>query len=162
MSGVHVSDRKASPELLRYQVLAQKIDDAATALSANAIPKSYRFLIGVQMANAADSLAEMVDLSMEFYPSCALAAYDRKKCYSIAISKAKTLKRLMNKAIRRNWAKPAQFSECIADIDEFIACVRGLKKNVKIKGVESAEDAIRWHKAQIKALDALQSSDVAP
>lgn len=162
MSGVHVSDRKPTPELLRYQVLAQGIDDAATRIAARSIPKSYRFIIGVQMADAANELAELVDLSLEFYPSNAVAANDRKRCYSRAVAKAKTLKRLMNKAMRLDLAKAADFEGAIAQIDEFIACVHGLKKSVKIKGIESAEDAIRWHKAQIAALDEIQSSHVAP
>lgn len=93
MSGVHVSDRKPTPELLRYQVLAQGIDDAATRIAARSIPKSYRFIIGVQMADAASELAEFVDLSLELYPSNAVAANDRKRCYSRAVAKAKTLKR---------------------------------------------------------------------
>lgn len=162
MSGVHTSDRKPTPQILRYQVLAQSIDDEATRLAARAIPKSYRFIIGVKMADAANDLAEMVDLSLEFYPSNAVAANDRKRCYSRAVAKAKTLKRLMNKAMRLDISRAGAFEAVIDDIDEFIACVHGLKKNLKIKGIESAEDAIRWHKAQIEALDEIQSGHVAP
>lgn len=162
MSGVHASKRKPTPDLLRYQVLAQSIDEAATRIAVRAIPKSYRFVIGVQMANAGNELAEMVDLSLEFYPSNAVAVNDRKRCYSEAIAKAKTLKRLMNKALRLNIASIHDLETTISQIDEFCACVRGLKKTVRIKGVESIDDAIRWHEAQIAALDEIQSSHVAP
>lgn len=162
MSGVHVSDRKPTLEVLRYQVLAQSIDDQVTRLAAKAIPKNYRFIIGVEMAKAANDLAELVDLSMEFYPSNAIAASDRKRCYSKAIAKAKTLKRLMNKALRLDLSKAGDFEAVISQIDEFIACARGLKKNVRVKGVESVEDAIKWHMAQIEALDEIQSSHVTP
>lgn len=156
MGGVHVSNRRPVPELLRYQVLAQSLDEIATRVAARSIPKSYRFIIGVPLASAADDLAELVDLSLEFYPSNALAANDRKRCYSQAIAKAKTMKRLANKAARLGLASASALESLVAQADEFVACVRGLKKNVRISGVESVSDAIDWHKAQIAALDRLQ------
>ena len=162
MSGVHVRNRQPTPELLRFQTLAQSLDDTATRVAAKVIPKNYRFVIGVQMANAANELAELVDESLEHYPSNSVAAQERRRCYSQAVAKAKTVKRLANKAKRLDLAKASEFDELISDANEFVKCVHGLKKNIKIKGVESAEDAIAWHKAQIEALDAIQLGDVAP
>ena len=159
---VHVSERTPTPVPLRILELAASIDEAATRAAANTIPKSYRFVLGVQMADAGNELAEYADLSQEFYPSSALAAFERKKCYSQAIARAKTLKRIMRKAVRLGIAPADRFERLLSDIGEFVDCARGLKKGVKVKGIESAEDAIRWHKAQIEALDALESGDVAP
>ena len=159
---VHVSERTPTPAPLRFLELASIIDAAATRAAANAIPKSYRFVLGVQMANAGNELAEYADLTQEFYPSSALAAYDRKRCLSEAIARAKTLKRLASKAVSLGAVPPDRFEELLRDIQEFIDCARGLKKAVKVKGEESVEDAIRWHKAQIRACDAIQSEDVVP
>lgn len=159
--GVHVSERTATPAPLRFLELASVIDAEATRAAASAIPKSYRFVLGVQMADAGNELAEFADLSQEFYPSSALAAFERKRCYSEAIARAKTLKRLAAKAARIAAVPPDRFEGMLRNIQEFIDCARGLKKSVKVKGVESAEDAARWHKAQLQALDAIQSQDVA-
>ena len=161
MSGVHKNDREEVPALTRFRELAKELDDEATRVAANVITKHYRFVIGVQLADAANDLAELADESFEHYPSSALAAHDRKKCYSEAIAKAKTVKRLANKARRLKVAKPEAFKTLIVCADEFIVIARGLKKSVKIKGVDSVEDAIAWHLAQIEALDAIQSGDVA-
>ena len=72
---VHVSERTPTPVPLRFLELAASIDEAATRAAANTIPKSYRFVLGVQMADAGNELAEYADLSQEFYPSSALAAF---------------------------------------------------------------------------------------
>ena len=168
MSGVHKNDREEVPALTRFRDLAKELDAEATRVGANVITKHYRFVIGVQMAEAANELAELADESFEHYPSSMLAAYDRKACYSRAIAKAKTLKRLANKARTLKIAKPEAFKKLVSDADEFINITRGLKKSVKVKGVESVEDAREWLLAQLDALeaaqpdeDALQSGDVA-
>ena len=160
MSEVHESERQKTPPQLRFLELAQSIDSAATR-AATAIPKSYRFILGVQMADAACELAEYADLAQEFYPSSALAAYDRKRCYSEAIARAKTVKRIMNKAVKMGLVPAERFEPLLCDIKEFVDTGRGLKKRVAVKDVESVEDAMAWHKAQIVALDAIQLSDAA-
>lgn len=172
MSEVHKNDREPIPELLRFQTLARDIDLEATRLGSKVVPKTYRFTIGVPMANAADAMAELVDESLEHFPSNSVAAQERRRCYSQAVAKAKTVKREANKMIRISerhrkdtgeyLVKPSAFAKLVEDANEFIACVHGLKKNVRVKGVESVEDAIAWHLAQIEALDAIQSGDVAP
>lgn len=126
------------------------------------MPKSYRFVLGVQMADAGNELAQWADMSQEFYPSSALAVFERKRCLSETIVRAKTLKRLADKAVKIGAVPPERFEGMLADIEELIACARGLKKEARLKGEESTEDAIRWHKAQLAALDTLQSGDVAP
>jgi len=161
MSEVHERDREPVPALTRFRTLAKDIDAEATRVAANVITKHYRFVIGVQMADAANELAELVDESLEHYPSNSLSAYDRKKCYSKAIARAKTVKRLANKSQKLKIAKPEAFKTLISDAEEFIKITRGLKKSVKVRGSESTEDLIAWHEAQIEALVALQSGDVA-
>lgn len=159
---VHVSERTPTPVPLRFLELAGSIDMQATRAAASTLPKSYRFVLGVQMADAGNELAQWADLSQEFYPSSALAVFERKRCISEAIVRAKTLKRLANKAAKLGAAPPDRFEALLADIEEFVACGRGLKKEARLKGEESVEDAIRWHKAQLAALDTLQSGDAAP
>ena len=159
---VRKNDREDVPALTRFRDLAKELDEEATRVAANVITKHYRFVIGVQMANAADALAELADESFEHYPSSMLAAYDRRKCYSKAISKAKTVKRQANKARRLRIAKPEAFKTLIEDADEFINIARGLKKSVKVKGVESIEDAREWLLAQLDALDAMQNEEEEP
>ena len=163
MSSVHEKDREEIPALTKFRMLARDIDAEATRIAANVVTKHYRFVIGVQLANAANELAELADESFEHYPSNALAAYDRKRCYSEAVAKAKTVKRLANKAIKLKIGegKAEPYKKLIADAGEFINIAHGLKKSVKIKGTGTVEDAIAWHKAQIAALDELQSNDVA-
>lgn len=161
---VRKNDREEVPALTRFRDLAKELDEEATRVAANVITKHYRFVIGVQMAEAANDLAELADESFEHYPSSMLAAYDRKKCYSEAIAKAKTLKRLANKARKLKIAKPEAFRTLVSDADEFINIARGLKKSVKVKGVESVDDAREWLLAQLEALEAdddVQSGDVA-
>ena len=53
MSGVHEKDREEIPALTKFRMLARDIDDEATRIAANVITKHYRFVIGVQLANAA-------------------------------------------------------------------------------------------------------------
>ena len=164
MSEVHERKREEVPALTKFRTLAKDIDAEATRVAANVITKHYRFVIGVQMAEAANELAELADESFEHYPSSALAAHDRKKCYSEAIAKAKTVKRLANKAQKLKVAKAESYKTLISSADEFINIARGLKKSVRVKGVESVDDAIAWHLAEIEALEslnALQSGDVA-
>ena len=163
MSSVHEKDREEIPALTKFRMLARDIDVEATRIAANVVTKHYRFVIGVQLANAANELAELADESFEHYPSNTLAAYDRKRCYSEAVAKAKTVKRLANKAIKLKVGegKAEPYKKLIADAGEFINIAHGLKKSVKVKGADTIEDAIAWHKAQIAALDELQSNDVA-
>ena len=159
---VHVSEREPTPAPLKFLELAHSLDMQATRAAAVVIPKSYRFVLGVQMADAGNELARWADLSQEFYPSSALAVFERKRCISEAIVQAKTLKRLTNKAAGIAAISPDRFGGMLGDIEELIACARGLKKEARLKGEESVEDAIRWHKAQLAALDTLQSGNVAP
>ena len=130
MTSVHERNREKSPELLRFQTLAQSLDDNATRVAAKVIPKNYRFIIGVQMANAANELAELVDESLEHYPSNSVEAQERRRCYAQAIAKAKTIKRLANKAKRLKLAKASEFDVLVSDASEFVKCVHGLKKNI--------------------------------
>ena len=161
MSGVYEKDREEVPALTRFRDLAKDIDDEATRVAAKVISKNYRFVIGVQLANAGNELAELADESYEHYPSNILAAYDRKRCYSQAVAKAKTVKRLANKAMRQkaNEGKAEQFKKLIADAGEFINIAHGLKKSVKVKGIESLDDVREWLLAQLEAVDLLQKEE---
>ena len=63
MSEVHERKREEVPALTKFRTLAKDIDVEATRVAANVITKHYRFVIGVQMAEAANELAELADES---------------------------------------------------------------------------------------------------
>lgn len=155
MSTVHESDRSPLPELLDFQVLAYQLDDEATHIAGSVISKHHRFTIGTVLANAASECAELCDLSQELYPSSPLGAYDRKKCYSRAIAKAKLVKRQLNKARRLKVAETSKLERGIELASSLIGSLRKLKGSVQVQGKnQSKQDAIEWLQAQIDALEA--------
>lgn len=154
MSTVHESDRSPLPEPLEFQVLAYELDDEATRVAGDVISKHHRFTIGTVLANAASSCAELCDLSQEHYPSSPLAAYDKKKCYSRAIAKAKLVKRQLNKARRLHVAETKKLQRGIELANELIGSLRKLKGSVQVQGDRSKKDAIEWLQAQIDAIEA--------
>lgn len=153
MSSVHESDRSPLPEPLEFQVLAYDLDDEATRIAGTVISKHHRFTIGTVMANAASECAELCDLSQEFYPASPLVAYDRKKCYSQAIAKAKKVKRQLNKARRLNVADTSKLQHGIELANALIGSLRKLKGSVQVQGDRSKKDAIEWLQAQIDAIE---------
>lgn len=152
---VNASQREETPAPRMLRILSRRVAAECARLAARAIPKSYRFVLGVPMAEAAHELAELVDMAEQYVPTSPLMAHERKRCYSEVVGKSRTISRMVDACSDMRLVKASTFARVTADLEEVKRIAHGLKRSVRVRGVTSAGDLLEWYQKQLGALDAL-------
>ena len=134
MSGVYARNRHLSAQ--KYFALALEIRDEITKkVTTKQLPKSYRFVFAVPMAETARSLVMNLVKADAFYPNTARNVDERKRFMTLAIADCNQLLqdlqclKSLNSNISLSW-----FETLIQDVDDDINLIKGARSGVKLIG----------------------------
>lgn len=134
MSGVYDRNRHLSAH--KYFTLALEIRAEITKkVTTKQLPKSYRFVFAVPMAETARSLVMNLVKADAFYPNTARNVDERKRFMTLAIADCNQLLqdlqclKSLNSNISLSW-----FETLIQDVDDDIKLIKGARSGVKLIG----------------------------
>ncbi|MFR3058454.1 MAG: hypothetical protein ACLTMI_00235 [Collinsella sp.] len=134
MSGVYARNRHLSTH--KYFTLALEIRAEITKkVTTKQLPKSYRFVFSVPMAETARSLVMNLVKADAFYPNTARNVEERKRFMTLAIADCNQLLqdlqclKSLNSNISLSW-----FETLIQDVDDDIKLIKGARSGVKLIG----------------------------
>lgn len=134
MSGVYARNRHLSVH--KYFTLALEIRAEITKkVTTKQLPKSYRFVFAVPMAETARSLVMNLVKADAFYPNTARNVDERKRFMTLAIADCNQLLqdlqclKSLNSNISLSW-----FETLIQDVDDDIKLIKGARSGVKLIG----------------------------
>lgn len=134
MSGVYARNRHLSSH--KYFTLALEIRAEITKkVTTKQLPKSYRFVFAVPMAETARSLVMNLVKADAFYPNTARNVDERKRFMTLAIADCNQLLqdlqclKSLNSNISLSW-----FETLIQDVDDDIKLIKGARSGVKLIG----------------------------
>ena len=134
MSGVYARNRHLSAQ--KYFALALEIRAEITKkVTTKQLPKSYRFVFAVPMAETARSLVMNLVKADAFYPNTARNVEERKRFMTLAIADCNQLLqdlqclKSLNSNISLSW-----FETLIKDVDDDIKLIKGARSGVKLIG----------------------------
>ena len=134
MSGVYARNRHLSAQ--KYFALALEIRAEITKkVTTKQLPKSYRFVFAVPMAETARSLVMNLVKADAFYPNTACNVEERKRFMTLAIADCNQLLqdlqclKSLNSNISLSW-----FETLIQDVDDDIKLIKGARSGVKLIG----------------------------
>ncbi len=134
MSGVYARNRHLSAQ--KYFTLALEIRAEITKkVTTKQLPKSYRFVFAVPMAETARSLVMNLVKADAFYPNTARNVEERKRFMTLAIADCNQLLqdlqclKSLNSNISLSW-----FETLIQDVDDDIKLIKGARSGVKLIG----------------------------
>ena len=134
MSGVYTRNRHLSAH--KYFTLALEIRAEITKkVTTKQLPKSYRFVFAVPMAETARSLVMNLVKADAFYPNTARNVDERKRFMTLAIADCNQLLqdlqclKSLNSNISLSW-----FETLIQDVDDDIKLIKGARSGVKLIG----------------------------
>lgn len=134
MSGVYARNRHLSAQ--KYFTLALEIRAEITKkVTTKQLPKSYRFVFAVPMAETARSLVMNLIKADAFYPNTARNVEERKRFMTLAIADCNQLLqdlqclKSLNSNISLSW-----FETLIQDVDDDIKLIKGARSGVKLIG----------------------------
>lgn len=134
MSGVYARNRNLSAH--KYFTLALEIRAEITKkVTTKQLPKSYRFVFAVPMAETARSLVMNLVKADAFYPNTARNVEERKRFMTLAIADCNQLLqdlqclKSLNSNISLSW-----FETLIQNVDDDIKLIKGARSGVKLIG----------------------------
>ena len=134
MSGVYARNRHLSAH--KYFTLALEIRAEITKkVTTKQLPKSYRFVFAVPMAETARSLVMNLVKADAFYPNTARNVDERKRFMTLAIADCNQLLqdlqclKSLNSNISLSW-----FETLIQAVDDDIKLIKGARSGVKLIG----------------------------
>lgn len=134
LSGVYARNRHLSAQ--KYFTLALEIRAEITKkVTTKQLPKSYRFVFAVPMAETARSLVMNLIKADAFYPNTARNVEERKRFMTLAIADCNQLLqdlqclKSLNSNISLSW-----FETLIQDVDDDIKLIKGARSGVKLIG----------------------------
>ena len=134
MSGVYARNRHLSAQ--KYFALALEIRDEITKkVTTKQLPKSYRFVFAVPMAETARSLVMNLVKADAFYPNTARNVEERKRFMTLAIADCNQLLQDLQclKSLNSNISL-SRFETLIQDVDDDIKLIKGARSGVKLIG----------------------------
>ena len=134
MSGVYERNRHLSS--LEYFTVATEIRREITKkVTTKQLPKSYRFVFAVPMAETARSLVFNLVKADAFYPNTQRNVDERKRYMTLAIADCNQLLqdlqclKSLSSNISLSW-----FETLIQDVDDDIKLIKGARSGVKLIG----------------------------
>lgn len=134
MSGVYVRNRNLSS--FEYFNTAVSIRNEVTRLvTSSAVPKSYRFIFAVPMAETARSAVFNLVKADAFYPNTERNVEERKRYMTLAVADLSQLYQDMQSLLAMNLpVKAARFEEISESIESGIKLIKGARAGVKLVG----------------------------
>ena len=134
MSGVYVRNRNLSS--FEYFNTAVAIrNDVTRLVTSTAVPKSYRFIFAVPMAETARSVVFNLVKADAFYPNTARNVEERKHYMTLAIADLNQLYQdLQSLLAMRLPVKVASFEAISEKIESDIKLIKGGRAGVKLIG----------------------------
>ena len=134
MSGVYARNRNLSS--FEYFSNAIAIRTAVTQLvTSSAVPKSYRFVLAVPMAETARSLVFNLVKSDAFYPNNERNVAERKHYMTLAVADCEQLYQDIQCLLSLGLPVSASRFEALAEsLDAEINLIKGARKGVKLIG----------------------------
>lgn len=133
MSGVPMRLRSVSSQEFFNNALQINSDVLSLVSRDDVIPKRYRFLIAVPVAETAREVVVEINRAEAFYPSNAANVLQRKKHYNLAIAACEQLYLDIQTIIgnRKLPATASKFEDVAASIATEIKLIKGARDNTK-------------------------------
>lgn len=134
MSGVYARNRNLSS--FEFFNTAVSIRNEVTRLvTSSAVPKSYRFIFAVPMAETARSAVFNLVKADAFYPNTERNVEERKRYMTLAIADLNQLHQdLQSLLAMRLPVKVARFEELSESIENDVKLIKGARAGVKLIG----------------------------
>lgn len=134
MSGVYMRNRNLSS--FEYFNTAVAIrNDVTRLVTSRDVPKSYRFIFAVPMAETARSVVFNLVKADAFYPNTARNVDERKRYMTLALADLNQLYQDLQCLLAMNLpVKVARFEEISESIENDIKLIKGARAGVKLIG----------------------------
>ena len=143
MSGVLKRNRRLSEFEFFNTARAINTEVMKLMASESAVPKRYRFLIGVPTAETARNMLANINRADSFYPNSSFNVQQRKMYLTLAIADCEQLCLDFQTMIDMNLPMTARRVEDLVElIEKEIKLLKGTRKNVRIVGSQALEDRI--------------------
>ena len=125
-------------------------------LVTNQVPKSWRFLISVPMAETARSIVYNITRAEAFFPNSSFNVLERRRFYTLAIADCEQLLldlqciKEMNKGLNVN-----HIDKMIAKVEDEIALLKGVRKSTRLRGNPSKDQLIADAEAELERVRSL-------
>lgn len=122
-------------------------------IAAKGIYKTYRFILGVPMAQTAYSLVHNINRADSFYPNTTINVQERRKYLTLAVADCEQLCLDLQCAIDMGQpVKVSKLEDLIALVEKTIANIKGARKKVKLITKEPLECRIEAAEAELQRL----------
>ena len=141
MSSVYERNRSVSAFDFYTDSLDIRVE--VNRLAAKGIDKTYRFILGVPMAQTAYSLVHNINRADSFYPNTTINVQERRKYLTLAVADCEQLCLDLQCAIDMGQpVKVSKLEDLIALVEKTIAEIKGARKKVKLITKEPLEHRI--------------------
>lgn len=151
MSSVYERNRSVSNFDFYTDSLAIRVE--VNRIAAKGIDKTYRFILGVPMAQTAYSLVHNINRADSFYPNTTINVQERRKYLTLAVADCEQLCLDLQCAIDMGQpVKVSKLEDLIALVEKTIAEIKGARKKVKLITKEPLERRIEAAEAELQRL----------
>ena len=118
-----------------YFTTAVRIRKEITALvTSSALPKSYRFVFAVPMAETARSIVHNLVTANAFYPNTEHNVCQRRHYMTLAVADCEQIMQDMQCLIELGIVKVSRCERMAEDVETAIKLIKGARKGVKLIG----------------------------
>ena len=151
MSSVYERNRSVSNFDFYTDSLAIRVE--VNRIAAKGIDKTYRFILGVPMAQTAYSLVHNINRADSFYPNTTINVQERRKYLTLAVADCEQLCLDLQCTIDMGQpVKVSKLEDLIALVAKTIAEIKGARKKVKLITKEPLERRIEAAEAELQRL----------
>ena len=151
MSSVYERNRSVSNFDFYTDSLAIRVE--VNRIAAKGIDKTYRFILGVPMAQTAYSLVHNINRADSFYPNTTINVQERRKYLTLAVADCEQLCLDLQCAIDMGQpVKVSKLEDLIALVEKTIAEIKGARKKVKLITKEPLEHRIEAAEVELQRL----------
>lgn len=151
MSSVYERNRSVSNFDFYTDSLAIRVE--VNRIAAKGIDKTYRFILGVPMAQTAYSLVHNINRADSFYQNTTINVQERRKYLTLAVADCEQL--CLDLQCATDMGQPVKVSkleDLIALVEKTIAEIKGARKKVKLITKEPLEHRIEAAEAELQRL----------
>ena len=118
-----------------YFTTAVRIRKEIPALvTSSALPKSYRFVFAVPMAETARSIVHNLVTANAFYPNTKHNVCQRRHCMTLAVADCEQIMQDLQCLIELGIVKVSRCERMAEDVETAIKLIKGARKGVKLIG----------------------------
>ena len=158
MSGVLQRNRRLSEFEFFNTARAINVEVMKLMASESAVPKRYRFLVGVPTAETARSILANINKADAFYPNSSFNVQQRKMYLTLAIADCEQLCLDIQTMIDMGLPMTASRADNLVElIEREIKLLKGTRKNVRITGDQTLDDRIQATEQELSRLHDLKA-----